>query len=170
MTIMFIYSLRANTLKFFGTVTVALAALIALIAFVPSYEPVPVSAPGGEAAASATSEYSYTKIKTNEDRVKFLEQFGWEVDPTATEEAEVVIPEEFDKVFTGYNEIQKKQGFDLSKYRRKKVMRYTYTVKNYKDYPGVVYANVIIKGHRVIGGDICSAEADGFIHGFEMSK
>jgi hypothetical protein len=34
---MFIYSLRASTLKFFGIIAVTLAALIAIIAFVPVY-------------------------------------------------------------------------------------------------------------------------------------
>mgnify|MGYP003224812044 CR=1 FL=1 len=34
---MFIYSLRASTLKFFAVVCVALAALITLIAFIPAY-------------------------------------------------------------------------------------------------------------------------------------
>lgn len=34
---MFIYSLKASTIRFFGIVCVALAALIALVAFVPTY-------------------------------------------------------------------------------------------------------------------------------------
>lgn len=34
---MFIYSVRASTIKFFGVICVALAGLIALIAFVPNY-------------------------------------------------------------------------------------------------------------------------------------
>ena len=33
---MFIYSLKASTIRFFGIVCVALAALIALVAFVPT--------------------------------------------------------------------------------------------------------------------------------------
>ena len=34
---MFIYSFKASSIKFFGILCVALAALIALIAFVPAY-------------------------------------------------------------------------------------------------------------------------------------
>ncbi len=161
---MFIYSLRANTLKFFGVVGVAVIALITLIAFIPSYEPVITS---GEASVlNSRTEVSFDKIKTNEDRIAFLSQFGWEVDATPVEEAEVVIPDEFDKVFTGYNELQKKQGLDLSKYKRKKLMRYTYKITNYDGYNGVVYANILVKGKRVVGGDVCSADTNGFIHGF----
>ncbi|MBQ7821740.1 MAG: DUF4830 domain-containing protein [Clostridia bacterium] len=162
---MFIYSLRANTLKFFGVVGVAVIALITLIAFIPSYEPVITSVQTGE-AVSQSEEISFDRIKTNEDRIAFLAQYGYEVEATPLEEAEVTIPEEFDKVFTGYNELQKKQGLDLSKFKRKKLMRYTYKITNYSGYNGDVYANILVKGKRVVGGDICSADTNGFIHGF----
>ena len=91
-----------------------------------------------------------------------------EVAEDPLETAEITIPEKFDKVYAGYNEIQKAQGLDLSKYRRKTVMRYTYEVKNYDGYNGGrVLANVIVYRGRVIGGDICSADPQGFVHGFE---
>ncbi len=159
---MFIYSLRANTLKFFGVVGVAVVALVALIAFIPGYDPVVVSA--GE--TMEVQEIRFDNVKTAEDVIAFLGQFGWQVDAKPLEEAEVTIPEEFDKVFTGYNELQKKQGLDLSKYKRKKLMRYTFSITNYDGYNGTVYANVLVKGKRVVGGDICSADTNGFIHGF----
>ena len=160
---MFVYSLRASTLKFFAGVCVALTALITMITFIPGYD-------GGELGYITTGsqkEISYDKIKTNEDRVNFLSQFGWQVNSEPVETAEIVIPEEFDKIFTGYNEIQKRQGLDLSKYKKKSVMRYTYEVNNYKGEDGKVYANVIVYRNKVIGGDICSADVNGFIHGFE---
>lgn len=157
---MFIYSMRASTLKFFGIVGVALAALITLIVFIPSDRP--ASAPTAE-----TMSYRFDKVKTAEDRIGFLAQFGWEVEETPVEETEVQIPAEFDKVFAGYNEIQKSQGLDLARYKNKKVMRYTFTVTNYPDYKGKVLANVLIYRNKVIGGDICTADVHGFIHGFE---
>jgi hypothetical protein len=79
----------------------------------------------------------------------------------------VTIPGEFDKVFVGYNELQKQQGLDLSQYKRKDVTRYTYKITNYKDYNGTVYANLLIYRGRVIGGDICSADVNGFVSGFD---
>ena len=45
--------------------------------------------------------------------------------------------------------------------------RYTFTVTDYPDYEGTVYANVLTYRGRVIGGDICSSDVNGFIHGFE---
>ena len=160
---MFVYSLKASTLKFFAVVCVALTALVMMITFIPSYD-------GGEFKYITTgteTKINYSRIKTNEDRIKFLEQFGWRVAEKPVEEIEVKIPEKFDKVFTGYNEIQKRQGLDLSKYHGKNVMRYTYEITNYEGEEGKVYANLIVYRNRIIGGDICSARADGFIHGFE---
>ena len=43
----------------------------------------------------------------------------------------------------------------------------TYVVTNYEGYSGLVYANLLIYRNRVIGGDVCSADTSGFIHGFE---
>ena len=86
------------------------------------------------------------------------------------EECEITIPKEFDKVMTSYNEIQKQQGLDLSKYAKKSAKRYTYKVTNYPEYNGTVYANVIVYRDKVIAGDICSADARGFIHTLPMPK
>ena len=72
---------------------------------------------------TGASVYTYNKVKSEEDRQSFLAQFGWEVSSAPTETREVTIPSEFDKVFAAYNELQKEQGFDLSKYRKKTATR-----------------------------------------------
>ncbi len=175
---MFIYSFKASSIKFFGIICVALAALITLIAFVPAYAGGDSTAPSGnqnsgvavdapEAESGVTVSYRYDKVKSADDAASFLSQFGWVVDAGSVEKREVTIPAEFDKVFAGYNEMQKSQGLDLSKYKKKTVTRYTFIVTNYDGYDGTVYANVLVYRNRVIGGDICSADVNGFIHGFE---
>ena len=175
---MFIYSFKASSIKFFAVICVALAALITLIAFVPAYAGGDSAVPGGvavdapEAESGSTVSYRYDKVKSADDAAAFLSQFGWVVDAGSVETREVTIPAEFDKVFAGYNELQKSQGLDLSKYKKKTVTRHTFTVTNYNTpdgeaYPGTVYANVLVYRNRVIGGDICSADVNGFIHGFE---
>lgn len=165
---MFIYSFRAATLKFFGIIAVTLVALIAIIAFVPVY------AEGGTVnndtpanLSGEGSEYSYDKVKTSADAANFLSQFGWTVDGGNAKSAKVTIPAEFDKVFAAYNEIQRAQGLDLSKYKKKELVRYTFEVTNYPNYEGKVYANVLVYRNKVVGGDICSADVSGFVHGFE---
>ena len=162
---MFIYSLHANTIKFFAVICLALTVLITLIAFVPSYT-------DGEDVQSvgAPVSYNYEKVKSNADRINFLKQFGWEVNPEPINEQTVLIPKEFDKILAEYNEIQRKQGLDLSTYKKKNVVRYTYLLTNYPDYEGEVYVNLLIYRNTVIGGDICSADINGFVHGFEKKQ
>ncbi len=159
---MFVYSLRATTVKLVGVICVALTVLITLIAFVPTYTV--TQRPG---AVDAPVSYSYDKIRSAEDAAAFLSQFGWTVGEEPTEVKSVKLPSEFDKVFSAYNELQKEQGLNLSKYKGKEITRYTFSVTNYPDYTGTVYANVLVYRNRVIGGDVCSADMTGFIHGFE---
>ena len=179
---MFIYSFKASSIKFFAVICVALAALIALIAFVPAYAGGEAAQPSGgvavdvpEAESGVAVTYRYDKVKTADDAAAFLSQFGWLVDAGSAETREVTIPAEFDKVFAGYNELQKSQGLDLSKYKKKAVTRHTFTITNYSERvpaapKGTVYANVLVYRGRVIGGDICSADVNGFIHGFECPE
>ncbi len=162
---MFIYTIRASTLKFVGIIAAAVTALCLLVCFVPAYEPAATAA-----IAAETAKYTYDKIKTEGDVVAFLDQFGWCVESAPVEKTEIRIPGEFDKVMNAYNELQKHQGLDLSRYRDKDVTRYTYKVTNYPDYKGTVYANVIVYKKKVIGGDVCSSDVTGFIHGFAMPE
>ena len=162
---MFVYSMKASTLKFFAVLGLALIAVVALTVFVPTYTVATTSA-----IAERNESIRFDGIKTNEDRIAFLEQYGWEAESTPVEEAEVVVPREFDKVMTTYNEIQKQQGLDLSKYAKKTMMRYTYKITNYPDYAGTVYANILVYRNRVVAGDICSSDANGFIHTLPMPE
>jgi hypothetical protein len=161
---MFIYSLRASTLKFFGVTMLAVLALVTLLFFIPSAEPT-IS----NNVIQVQETVKFDKVKSADDRINFIRQFGWEVESQPIEEAEVTIPAEFDKIYQSYNELQKKQGFDLTKYMRKNVMRYTYKITNYPDYTDDVYVTILIHKNKVIGGDVSSADANGFIHGLDRN-
>ncbi len=102
---------------------------------------------------------------SNEERVSFLQSFGWEIDENPAETREVMIPAEFNDVYTTYNAMQKAQGFDLKPYAGQVCTQYKYQVKNY---PGEteVYATLLVYGEMIIGGDLACAEVDGFMHGF----
>ena len=155
---MFVYSIKASTIKIACVIVVAVVALIGLLNAIPTYEP-----NANSLMYTEVGSYTYTGISTNEDRIEFLSQFGWTVEASPIEEVAVTIPNEFDKVYVGYNELQKQQGLDLMKYKNKDVKRYTYKVMNYPEYEGVVYANMLVYRGRVIGGDVCSADVNGFV-------
>ena len=103
---------------------------------------------------------------TNDSRVKFLTDLGWEVTASPTEAAEVRIPTGEDEVFSRYNELQKSQGYDLTKYAGKKVMRYVYQVGNYPGAKEPVYATVLVYKDKIIGGDITDPPPGGKVQGF----
>lgn len=130
-----------------------------------------ISAKGASTDVAKNSEKKITGLaaENNEQRINYLKQFGWEVKNEPSEIVEVAIPTEFNDVYEKYNVIQKKQGFDLSAYRGKSVKRWTYDVTNYPDNRQNVKANILVYEDKVIGGDICSLELDGFMHGFQLS-
>ncbi len=107
-------------------------------------------------------------VKDNEDRVKYLESLGWEVSEEAIEVQRVVIPKEFTSVYSEYNELQKTQGFDLSRYCGIEAMRYTYEVFNYPKVKDNVVADIIVYRGEVIAGDVQATALDGFMHGLRL--
>lgn len=118
---------------------------------------------GGEAEPTAALAPA---ADTNDARVKFLTDLGWEVTPSPTESSQVKIPKQEDPVFTRYNELQKSQGYDLQKYAGKQVMRYVYQVGNYPGAKEPVYATVLVYKDQIIGGDITDTTPGGKITGF----
>lgn len=156
---MFVFSVRADRKKLLGIVCVA-AVLAVLI----------LAAAASQRNAVQTAAGYRLQAQDNAQRRAFLEQFGWEVSEEPTEICEVIIPEIFDAVYEQYNELQREQEFDLTRCRGKRVKRWTYEVKNYPDYEGTVYANLLILGDTVVGGDIASNAADGFMQGFRRNS
>ena len=155
---MFICTLKASNIKFFAAVLSAVALLITLVAITGGHADAAV-----EVSAAPEANISFEKVRTNDDRIGFLSQFGWEVLPEPVEEVTLKLPGEFDRIMNEYNEIQKSQGLDLTKYKGEEVVRYTYEVTNYPEYDGRVLANIIVCRNRVVGGDVCSADTQGFI-------
>ena len=138
----------------------------------PSRRPPPWSAAyagllGGRGAA-ASAAVSPKGVRTNEDRIAYLESYGWSVssDPIAVEE--LIIPEQFDETYSQYLELQASQGFDLTDYCGKRVKRYTYEITNYPTGESGIQAGLLVYKSTVIGGDVLSAQLGGFIHGLEM--
>ena len=121
-------------------------------------------------AKAVSARPSGNNIKTNEDRIAYLGAYGWEVSADPVEYQEVVIPSEFDDVLEHYNELQKQQGFDLSKYKGKRLMRYTYEIQNYPTGETGVQAVLFLYKNKVVGGDIHSLPLDGFMHGLAREK
>ena len=107
-------------------------------------------------------------VATNEGRIAFLRGFGWEVAQSPVESSQVKIPKGTSEVFDRYNNLQKSQGYDLSQFAGKDVMRFVYKITNYPNATDPVYATLLIYKNQVIGGDITDTAAKGQIRGFKM--
>ena len=118
---------------------------------------------GNEAAPSSAPSMS-----SNDARVKFLTDLGWEVAVSPVESGQVRIPETDSTVFERYNALQKSQGYDLSEFASKTVMRYVYKIKNYPGASDPVYATLLVYKDQIIGGDVTDTSAKGVIRGFKM--
>ena len=125
---------------------------------------------GNRSTAASASLPSPKGVKTAEDRVAYLEGYGWLVDPQPIAVEELLIPKEFDETYQEYLKLQSDQGFDLTKYCGKRVKRYAYEIKNYPTGETGVQAGILIYKNTVVGGEVLSAQLNGFIHGLAMPE
>lgn len=121
---------------------------------------------GGNSSAAASAP----AVSNNDSRVAFLKGFGWDVSASPTESGQVKIPQEQTDVFARYNALQKSQGYDLSQYAGKTVMRYVYKVNNYPGATEPVFATLLVYKNQIIGGDITDTGAKGIVQGFQQQK
>lgn len=154
---MFVFSIKAGKKKW------AVAALAVILAAVTVF----LAAGKLHASAGTGNEKGYAcEASTNDERIAFLAQFGWQVDTEPLEIREVTIPDPFDEVYTNYNALQKQQGFDLEPLAGKVCRQWVYEVTNYPD-ENPVHANLLTYEDRVVGGDVSSAALDGFMLPFD---
>ena len=81
-----------------------------------------------------------------------------------------MIPQEFDETYEQYNQLQKEQGFDLERFKGQRVKVYTYQILNYPDHPDNILAHLLICDWKVVGGDVCSTQLDGFMQGLDQPQ
>jgi len=158
---MFVYSVKTSKAKI-AVLLVTVVAVIVAAAIIISGEKEP-----------AANDSLYYKAENSAERKAFLSQFGWKISADPVEISEVIIPEDFDAGYIEYAAMNKAQGLDLELYKGMRAKRWTYDVLNYpglENMKGTVQANLLIYNGRVIGGDICSLELGGFIHGFAMPE
>ncbi len=148
-----VLSLNTNKKKI-----LCLLALIALIVigaiFIPKLIDEPEKFPG----------------ETESERISFLESFGYTLDPEPLDCRTVTIPKEFNDIYSKYNDMQKAQGFDLKPYRGKECTQYIYLIENYPGEEREIHATLLVREGIIIGGDVCCAEVDGFMHGFALDS
>ncbi|MEE1012502.1 MAG: DUF4830 domain-containing protein [Acutalibacteraceae bacterium] len=159
---MFVYSVKTSKTKIMAVAFAVVAVVISIVMlFMNEKKPV-----------LDNTAINY-KAENSAQRTAFISQFGWKISDEPVEISEVIIPEDFDAGYTEYAAMNKAQGLDLEIYKGVRAKRWTYDVLNYpglENMNGTVQVNLLIYEGRVIGGDVCSLEQGGFIHGFEIPE
>ena len=149
---MIMMTAKVNIKKVLIALVAAAAVIIALI-----------SLAGGD----DTDPAAVTTMSDNDSRVQFLQDLGWQVTTSPKEASQVRIPSEQSPVYSRYNDLQKSQGYALTQYAGKTVMRYVYEVNNYPNAEQPVYATLLVYKNQIIGGDVTDTAAKGVVQGLK---
>ena len=163
---MFVFSLKARKLK-----AVALSLLCAVVLGGALTFIIHGDGNGADLATASLAgrNVRFDGIKDAGDVEKFAQSLGIEIKVPALKSVKVDLPRVFDAVYARYNDIQRQQGFDLTKYCGKTVERYTYEMTNYplaEESTSKVYLTLLKYKDRIVGGDISSKDGDGFVTTF----
>ena len=98
------------------------------------------------------------------ERIAFIENLGYKVNRDIPEEkCEIEIPYIFSDIYSEYEKIQQKAGYNLENYAGQKVNHYTYSIVTEDRYD--VYAHLLVADGFIIGGDISALSVeDGYIN------
>lgn len=152
---MFIWTAKVNKRKILLTLAAAVCVTAAAVTLL------------GGRGAEASAAVSPKGVKTEEDRVAYLQEWGWQVSPQAALVEELELPGEFGAEYGQYLELQTGQGFNLGKYAGKRVRRYTYDVLNYPTGETGVVAHLLVYRNTVIGGEVLGRS---FLHGLAVPE
>lgn len=154
---MFVVSVKTGKRKMIAVLAAVLVVVTAVIVLVKVRNSAPTADSEGKKYSLAAS--------SNDERIAFFKQFGWEVKPEPISSGEVAIPQKFDDVYTRYNNIQQEQGLDLTPYAGKTCEQWVYDVTNFPEQTSMRGTLLVFDG-RVVGGDLCTPALDGFMTGF----
>ncbi len=108
------------------------------------------------------------RVETNEQRVAYLAALGWEVEPEPLETLRLTLPDTLEEPYRSCNELQLKQGFDLTACLGETLERSTYRLTNYPGRPDGCQADLYVLNGEVVAGDVVCTGANGFIATLEF--
>ena len=107
---------------------------------------------------------------TNEERLTYLGELGWQVDPEPLEALAMQLPQNLDGDYSAYLKLQEEQGLPFAQCAGQTASRYTYKVNNYPGYDGPVQINLWVCGGELVGGDLIAPGENGFTAGLTFPK
>lgn len=114
---------------------------------------------------TAGVQNSPKSLKSEADRIAYLEGLGWKVEAEPVLVEELQVPETFDSTYDDYLALQSGQGFDLTQAAGKKVTRYSYAITNYPTGDQGLLVSLILYKGKVVGGEVAVADSGEILHG-----
>ena len=102
-------------------------------------------------------------LDSTEGRCAYLARCGLTAVPDSEEKREIELPARFDAVLESYNRMQLARGYDLSPAAGKSCLCCSYDLAGYPGWDGRVIVTMYIYRSRVIGGDVHTADVNGFM-------
>ncbi len=159
---MFIFSFERRRGVKLAAILVFAAFLTALCVFVACERRDAVK---GFASSDEIGRYS-TEAGDTDARLEFLSTFGIKAERDSESSDTVRVPNDFNDVYTAYNNLQKAIGLNLEPFRGESVSRITYKIMNSKK-----TVTLLCFKARVIGGHISTGVyGDGYLSLGEMKK
>lgn len=103
------------------------------------------------------------RADTTQEIMELADFFGLKINSEPIYVKNVVIPAEFNDIYSHYNDLQKLVGLDLEKYKGRQCRLYSYRIIEPKEENSSIL-NLLILDGRVIGGDISEEIFDGEIY------
>ena len=99
---------------------------------------------------------SGASVKNEQAAADYLRAVG-EEDAAQLSCERITIPEQFDDVYEEYNGMQRRSGFELSEYKGKDALRFTFALTRHD----ASYAVLLVRDCAVIGGHYSNGEYGG---------
>lgn len=125
---------------------------------------------GGAKHGGEKPQRTDAKGGTNEARIAFLAEYGWEVSAEPVQTQQVRVPEEPARSSCATTSCRSRRDTTLLQYSGQELTRYVYQVTNYPDSSGTYYATLLVKDGQIVGADIASSAKNGVMHGLKMPE
>ena len=152
-----VLTFKAKPKAIFGGILAITGVIVIILTFVSNH-----SKKAENTSASPIS------CATSRQRKEYLASLGWKFD--SEREKQITIPNEFNEVYSNYNDVLKKQGWNLEDYKGKPATLYTYNITNYGTEEQII-ADLIVSNGILIGADLCNPSAEsGFLKALDKAR
>ncbi|MGL5972666.1 MAG: DUF4830 domain-containing protein [Oscillospiraceae bacterium] len=150
---MFIFSIKLS--KLLKKIVVSLfIVLVALSVFNFGYSALNLKAKRNSSNDATNIENVNTNDGVEDNKISFLKDKDLKVKKDPVQVVEVIVPKEMENDYLEYNELQLKQGFDMRKYKGKKLKQWTYKIEGKSNF----FVSILELDKEIVGCHITDSQ------------